>query len=108
MTTKETKAIIIQNFIDHVAFQLDSETLNQIKWELEAQLQLEQVRPKEKIKEICNKLNREQISVQGATEQLFDLYNVVRQSEQYCDCKVKGSFDTETLHRCRKCNKEMI
>ena len=37
---------------------------------------------KDKIKEICNKLNREQISVQGATEQLFDLYNVVGQSEQ--------------------------
>lgn len=26
----------------------------------------------------------------------------------YCDCKVKGSFDTETIHRCRKCDKEMV
>lgn len=40
---------------------------------------------KDKIKEICNKLNREQISVQVATEQLFDLYNVVGQGEQLCD-----------------------
>ena len=31
---------------------------------------------KEQIEEICNKLNRDQLSVFGATEQLFDLYSV--------------------------------
>ena len=33
--------------------------------------------------------------------------DVVGQSEQYCDCDVKGSFDEETIHRCRKCDKVM-
>lgn len=31
---------------------------------------------KEKIKEICNKLNREQLSVHGATEELLNLFSV--------------------------------
>lgn len=31
---------------------------------------------KEKINEICNKLNREQLSVQGATEELLNLFSV--------------------------------
>lgn len=31
---------------------------------------------KEQIKEICNKLNREQLSVHGATEDLFNLFSV--------------------------------
>ena len=37
---------------------------------------------KDKIKEICERLNREQASVHGATNELFDLFSVVRQSEQ--------------------------
>lgn len=37
---------------------------------------------KDKIKEICNKLNREQLSVHGATEELFLLFSVVGRSEQ--------------------------
>lgn len=31
---------------------------------------------KEQIEEICNKLNREQLSVYGATNELLNLYNV--------------------------------
>jgi hypothetical protein len=31
---------------------------------------------KEKINEICNKLNRDQLSVQGATEELLNLFSV--------------------------------
>lgn len=31
---------------------------------------------KEQIKEICNKLNREQLSVHGATEELLNLFSV--------------------------------
>ena len=31
---------------------------------------------KDKIKEICNKLNREQLSVHGATEELLVLFSV--------------------------------
>lgn len=26
---------------------------------------------------------------------------------EYCTCDVKGAFDEETIHRCRKCDKEM-
>lgn len=40
--------------------------------------------------------------------QALHIRDIVGQSEQYCGCKVKGAFDTETLHRCRKCDKEMI
>jgi len=62
---------------------------------------------KEKIKEICNKLNREQISVQGATEQLFDLYNVVRQSEQLVCPECKSTDCKTAIHtdykECNKC-----
>jgi len=36
---------------------------------------------KDKINEICNKLNREQLSVYGATNELFDLYSVSQQRE---------------------------
>tara|TARA_R110000782_G_scaffold36269_1_gene86349 strand:- start:13 stop:222 length:210 start_codon:yes stop_codon:yes gene_type:complete len=37
---------------------------------------------KDKINEICNKLNREQLSVYGATNELFDLFAVSQQREQ--------------------------
>ena len=36
---------------------------------------------KDKINEICNKLNREQLSVYGATNELFDLFAVSQQRE---------------------------
>jgi predicted transcriptional regulator len=36
---------------------------------------------KEKIKEICESLNREQASVYGATNELFDLFVVSQQRE---------------------------
>jgi hypothetical protein len=36
---------------------------------------------KDKIKEICNKLNREQLSVHGATEELLVLFSVSQQRE---------------------------
>lgn len=36
---------------------------------------------KEKIKEICERLNREQASVYGATNELFDLFVVSQQRE---------------------------
>tara|TARA_R110000787_G_scaffold284958_2_gene399393 strand:- start:186 stop:395 length:210 start_codon:yes stop_codon:yes gene_type:complete len=36
---------------------------------------------KNKIEEICNKLNREQLSVYGATEELLILFSVSQQRE---------------------------
>ena len=33
-------------------------------------------------------------------EILLPLFSVIE-----CDCKVKGAFDEETVHRCRKCDK---
>jgi hypothetical protein len=36
---------------------------------------------KDKINEICNKLNREQLSIYGATNELFDLCVVSQQRE---------------------------
>ena len=41
---------------------------------------------KDKIKEICERLNREQASVHGATNELFDLFNVV-------SCGRSGLYD---------------
>ena len=38
---------------------------------------------KDKINEICNKLNREQLSVYGATNELFDLFVVSQRSELF-------------------------
>jgi hypothetical protein len=38
---------------------------------------------KNKIEEICNKLNREQLSVFGATEELLILFSVSKQSEPF-------------------------
>jgi hypothetical protein len=49
---------------------------------------------KEKINEICNKLNREQLSVQGATEELLNLFSVSKRhllESILEDCKHKYS-----------------
>jgi len=40
---------------------------------------------KEKIEEICNKLNREQLSVVGATAELLDLFSVSNRRELFDD-----------------------
>tara|TARA_R110002074_G_scaffold67007_1_gene157999 strand:- start:728 stop:931 length:204 start_codon:yes stop_codon:yes gene_type:complete len=44
---------------------------------------------KNKIEEICNKLNREQLSVYSATEELLILFNVSQQREPLqCFCNI--------------------
>ncbi len=48
---------------------------------------------KDKINEICNKLNREQLSVYGATNELFDLYSVSQQRELLIE-----AFDLINIH----------
>ena len=40
---------------------------------------------KDKINEICNKLNREQLSVYAATNEWFDLFDVSQQRELLVD-----------------------
>jgi len=62
---------------------------------------------KDKINEICNKLNREQLSVYGATNELFDLYSVSQRYtiediekcvENWGLCKVEKEYIEQFLN----------
>ena len=58
---------------------------------------------KDKIKEICNKLNREQLSVHGATEELLILFSVV--SSDFCE---EGKHEVMADNGyCGICNKKI-
>ena len=61
---------------------------------------------KEKIKEICERLNRDQASVYGATNELFDLFSVVQQSELLF-CYHKGSYTLNKDGTCCKCHRPL-
>ena len=51
---------------------------------------------KDKIEEICNKLNREQLSVYGATNELLILFNVSNCAHDFIDIDYK-------IKQCVKC-----
>ena len=62
---------------------------------------------KDKIKEICERLNREQASVHGATNELFDLFNVVGQSEQLAEHECKFYVNAEWTALSCECGKRI-
>ena len=63
---------------------------------------------KDKINEICNKLNREQLSVYGATNELFDLFVVSQQRERLNDFVSKYNTEIEKCDPYYKIDNDFI